>query len=86
MFGRFSVAGAFFLAVTVGNLIQKVYPNEYTVWFRNPIITMAFYAIAVVIAFLPWTKGKFGILVIALAIGIAGVLTYAFSLLFGGSV
>ena len=83
MITRVTIAGLLFFTVTIGNLIQKFYPNDITVWFQNPMVTMSFYSVALVIFALPFTKGKLGVLVISICIIAAAFLTYAFSTLYG---
>jgi len=69
------VAGILFASVTIGNAIQKFYPNDLTMWFRQPEISMSFYSISLVVFFYPWIKrGTLG----GLALIILSILAAAF--------
>jgi hypothetical protein len=68
-------AGILFASVTVGNAIQKVAPNDITVWFKEPEITMTVYAISIILFLYPWSRKSPGR---ATGLSILAVLAAAF--------
>ncbi len=70
-----------FASVTVGNAIQKLSPNDITVWFKEPEITMSLYAISILLFIYPWTKkaGARSTILSILAVLGAAFLTWLFS-------